>query len=344
MSSTISDPQPVPLRARKTLYARFSKACRVAGATLASVFRGRLLGRRFIERRVNDYRLLLDARAPGIHRSLLRYGTREPEQKYLLERTLEPGMRVLDLGANIGYYTAMMSRLVGEQGSIYAVEPHPDNYELLCKNILLNGLRNVETEQVAIDVCDGRRTLLVSDRCNWHSFHDPAVRSREAWADVYERRMSEPILVEARGLASFVAHKPPLDFLRMDLEGYEVEILDALADLPREATRKLRVLMEAHPEFYDPARHDMRRVLEKLHATHGYRATFIVSDFYDGARGSAHTESGREVFARFGYGPSHVIDIRHRRPIYVGIEMGHAIDLICTSENVHAVLLEPALE
>lgn len=328
-------------RLRSPGLARLSKACRVAGATLTTVFRDRLFGQRLIERKVNDYRLLLDARDPGIHRSLLRHGTRELEQRYLLERTLRPGMRVLDLGANIGYYTVMMSKLVGERGRVYAVEPHPENFDLLEQNIRLNRLANVEAEQVAIDVCDGKRTLLVSDHCNWHSFHDPAVRASEAWADVYERRMPGRIVVETRNLASFLADKPPLDLLRMDLEGYEVEILDALAELPRAVTQNLRVLMEAHPEFYDPARHDMRRVLEKLRASHGYQATFVVSDFYDGARGSAHTQAGRDVFARYGYGSSHILDPSHRRPIYVGISMAHAIDLICTSENVHAVMLEP---
>src|SRR5690606_35789053 len=145
---------------------RRSMACRVAGTTLTTDVRERHLGQRLIERKVKDYRLLLDSRDPGIHRSLLRRGSRAHEQRYLLEKTLRSGMRALDLGANIGYYTVMMSKLVGERGRVYAVEPHPENFALLEQNIRLNRLTNVEAEQVAIDVCGGKRTLLVSNRCN----------------------------------------------------------------------------------------------------------------------------------------------------------------------------------
>ncbi len=321
--------------------ARIARACRIALNDLTIAFEHRVLGKRYLERRVNDYRLALDATDRGISRRLWRYGTREPEQKFLLERVLRPGMRVFDVGANIGYYTVMMARLVGPQGRIYAVEPHPDNYRLLCHNVSRNAVDNVETENVAIDVRAGKRELFVSDRCNWHSFHDPRITAGEVWTEVYRRHMPTTTSVETRSLAGYLETKPQLDLVRMDLEGFEVEILDALAELPRSQTRTLRVLFETHPEFYHPVQHDMRRVLRRLHERHGYRASYIVSDFFDGSRGSAYTEPGRDVFARYGYGLSHVLDPSHGRPIFVGVRMEDAIDLICTSENVHAVVLEP---
>jgi FkbM family methyltransferase len=316
--------------------------CRRSLARLNVALQRSILGKRLFERPINDYRLLLDATDPGINRQLLEHGTREREQMFLLEQHLRPGMRVFDLGANIGYYTVLMARRVGSQGRVYAVEPHPKNYRLLCENVRHNKLENVELENIAIDVRDGERPLLVSERCNWHSFHDPELRADAQWATIYKRRMVRQLDVRTRSLGGYLAVKPALDLMRMDLEGYEVEILDALSELPRTMTRGLHILMETHPEFYDPMRHDMRRVLMALHARHGYRATHLICDFYDGTRGSAHTEAGREVFARYGYDTSHILEPRQRRPIYTGVSVEHAIDLICTSENVHAVMLEPS--
>ena len=110
----------------------------------------RVLGRRFIEKRIYDYRLVLDSDDPGISSRLLSHGSREPEQKFIIESTLKPGMVAFDLGANLGYYTVMMARLVGDSGRVYAVEPFPDNFRLLGENIHRNQLKNVQLENVAI--------------------------------------------------------------------------------------------------------------------------------------------------------------------------------------------------
>ena len=89
---------------------------------------------------------MLDSDDPGISRQLLRYGAREPEQKFIIESTLKPGMVAFDLGANLGYYTVMMARLAGERGRVYAVEPFPDNFRLLGENVRRNRLKNVQLE------------------------------------------------------------------------------------------------------------------------------------------------------------------------------------------------------
>jgi FkbM family methyltransferase len=300
-----------------------------------------LLRKRYFERRIHDYRLLLDSHDPGINRQLLQRGMREPEQRFILEAHLEPGMHAFDLGANIGYYTLMMARSVGARGCVYAVEPHPDNYALLSKNVARNETKNVELENVAIDVVGGERALLIAERCNWHSFHDPIVTDEVSWKRHYQRTMKTAVMVRTRALATFLESKPRLDLLRMDLEGYEVEILSALADVPTSLTRKLHILFETHPEFYHPHRHDIRSVLAFLHERHGYRVKYLVSDFQNGSRRHRHIEPGRVVFQRHGYGSKHIVKAFHNRAIYAGMELGDAVDLICTSENVHAAFLEP---
>ena len=58
----------------------------------------------------------------------------------MLQAILEPGMNVLDIGANIGYYAIMESILVGTSGNVVAIEPMLPNIKMLRKNIELNNL------------------------------------------------------------------------------------------------------------------------------------------------------------------------------------------------------------
>lgn len=299
-----------------------------------------VLGRRFIEKRIYDYRLVLDSDDPGISSQLLRRGAREPEQKFLIESTLKPGMVAFDLGANLGYYAIMMARLVGGSGRVYAVEPFPDSFRLLKENIRRNRVENVQIENVAIGPEDGEQPLMLAEKSNWHSLHVPRLNPAIRWDPKYVRSITGSMPVKTRSLHRYLADKESVDFLRMDLEGYEVEILRSVASLPRAQTSRLKILFETHPEFYDPVRNDMRSVLEQLCSRHAFRIECL--DYHYGRRGVPDIESGQSVLARRGYGPEHIVKRFRKRAIYAGLRTADAIDLICSSEHVNAALLAPA--
>ena len=63
---------------------------------------------------------------------------------------MKSGDTVVDIGANIGYYTILLSKLVGDSGKVYAFEPGPKNFELLCKNVEMNNCRNVILENKSV--------------------------------------------------------------------------------------------------------------------------------------------------------------------------------------------------
>jgi FkbM family methyltransferase len=298
-----------------------------------------VLRRRFIEKRIYDYRLVLDSDDPGISSQLLRRGAREPEQKFVIESTLKPGSVAFDLGANLGYYTVMMARLVGDSGRVCAVEPFPASFRLLGENVRRNRLENVQIENVAIGPEDGERPLLITQKSNWHSLHVPRLNPHIRPDPNYLRVITGSLPVRTRSLQSYLADKPPIDFLRMDLEGYEVEILKSVASLPRAQTKRLRILFETHPEFYDPVSNDMRSVLEQLCSRHAFRIEYL--DYHYGRRGVPDIESGRSVFARRGYGPDHIVKQFRKRAIYGRLRTADAIELICSSEQVNAALLTP---
>lgn len=306
------------------------RAARRGGNLGVLAWQRHVLGRRYFEKRIYDYRLVVDAEDPGISRQLIHLGERELEQKLLLERELKPGMRAFDLGANIGYYTVMMARLVGSAGRVYAVEPVPRNFELLSRNVSGNGLAGrTELEQVAIAESDGERPLLISEKSNWHSFQPPDVDSAVAWKRSYTRKMIGSLSVKTRALAAYLAERPPIDLVRMDLEGFEVEILEAVLGLPAALSCNLRILFETHPEFYHSC-NDLRPVLEAL-CRDGYTIQYLISDF--------HEREGEALFSRYGYGAANMLHENRARAIYSGLAAKDAIDLICESECVHAAFL-----
>jgi FkbM family methyltransferase len=303
-----------------------------------------VLRRRYVERSINGYRLLLDGDDPGISRQLIHLGKREAEQKYIVEHMLKPGMSVLDLGANVGYYTVMMARIVGTGGRVCAVEPHPGNFKLLEANVARNGIADrTDLRQIAIGRERGLRPLLLTEHSNWHSFVNPVVDPKLAWQAKYRRRIVGAIEVETHTLADYLEHEPPIDLLRMDLEGYEVEILRSIEEQGARWAGRLHVLFETHPEFYDPRHNDIRPVLEALCERHGYRIRHLVSDFHFGSREEADMEPGRAVFQRYGYGDGHIVALFRNRAIYAGIKTSDAIELIATREQVNAALLAPAV-
>jgi FkbM family methyltransferase len=79
----------------------------------------------------------------------------EPALRSVLVSKLKHGMTVLDIGANIGYYTVLMASRIGESGRVIAFEPNPVVYEELKSNIELNRLSNALVLPIALSDSSG---------------------------------------------------------------------------------------------------------------------------------------------------------------------------------------------
>jgi FkbM family methyltransferase len=90
------------------------------------------------------------------------YGIHEPMETALAEKEISKGNVVIDIGANIGYYTLIFARLVGESGKVFAFEPDPENFALLKKNVELNHYKNVVLIQKAASNVSGKAQLYLS--------------------------------------------------------------------------------------------------------------------------------------------------------------------------------------
>lgn len=110
--------------------------------------------------RVQGHLMVLD------DRDTLELATREvyePLETGLLLRYVVPGTLVVDIGANIGYYTLLAARATGPGGQVIAFEPEPANRHLLSTNIALNGYGNVEVRAEAVSDREGEARLFLND-------------------------------------------------------------------------------------------------------------------------------------------------------------------------------------
>jgi len=156
----------------------------------------------------------------------------------MLLQLLKPGDRCLDLGANLGYYTIMMASAVGKDGAVLAVEPDPRNLPILRANIALNNVDDAVTVWTcAISDRSGSKTLRIDGPTNLSR-----LSSDDGMASV---------TVETRPLVDLSSEINPVDLLRMDVEGSEVNILaPSQVEFIRHMSSKGKIFVEVHPDRY----------------------------------------------------------------------------------------------
>ena len=103
-----------------------------------------------------------------IDKEIIKEGVFEPKTTNAIKHLIRPGDVVLDVGANIGYYTVMLSKIVGPTGKIFAFEPTKHFGDVLKQNIHANNLENIEivnvglsnkTQKLSIDIGPSSATL-----------------------------------------------------------------------------------------------------------------------------------------------------------------------------------------
>ena len=98
----------------------------------------------------------------GVAHQFLVYGKYEPFESALVMAAIVPGDTILNIGANLGYYTILAAAATGEEGRVVAFEPSATNAILLKKNIADNHFRNVTVREEAVSDREGSLKLYLS--------------------------------------------------------------------------------------------------------------------------------------------------------------------------------------
>lgn len=268
---------------------------------------------------MHDFKIYLDKKDPGISRTLMkpkyfRKWYREPEFMDIIENEVSDGMVAFDLGANIGYVTLCLAKYVGTKGHVYSVEPGPRNYEILKKNIQVNHIEDkVDVFQCAISSESGKMQFNLSDESNLHSI-------------IKTKHTKQTIEVDTVSIDDFFSDKKFPNFIKMDIEGAELQALEGMNKILSSSDKPMKILMEIHPMYY--SKEKFAEQLQKMFNA-GFKTKYLVS------AGTARPD----YFIEKGYFPDKVYTTGDwRRGVYLNVCNEDVIHSCCSEFDQRVVL------
>ena len=144
----------------------------------------------------------------------------EHYQTDLFQKLVTKGLTVIDIGANIGYYTVLAASLVGDKGKVFAFEPEPQNYALLVRNIELNGYKNVTLVRKAVSSKNNRTDLFINRATGAHSI-------LSGHADTVQVTPIETVKLDQY----FRGRESPIDIVKIDVEGTELDVIKGMTNI-----------------------------------------------------------------------------------------------------------------
>lgn len=177
-----------------------------------------------------------------IQRQIYYYGAYEFVEAYLFDRLAQPGMVVVDAGANVGQYSLIAGRRVGPSGQVHAFEPIPKNVQRLEAHIEDNGLSGiVHANHLAL--WDEERTLTMHLRRV-----DQQIGNATNFTAGEAPDAVETVVCQARRLDDYAREVglERFDLLKIDIEGAELPALRGAGDLLER--HRPTILMEVNRE------------------------------------------------------------------------------------------------
>ena len=171
---------------------------------------------------------------------------------------INEGDIVVDVGASIGYYSLIFARAVGTKGHVFAFEPRPERFELLKKNIEINGYHNVTIEQMAVLDQNGETDFFYSK--NQTTGFKLEVSEKD------KNIVSEKAIAKTVRLEDYFKEKNMLNkikFIKSDVDGPELAVLKSAGCILE--NKDLKVFFEWNYKYMKIAGDDPEEVLELLH-------------------------------------------------------------------------------
>ena len=208
--------------------------------------------------KVQDSKLFIKPEAPVFHELVIGNGYHEEKTTEILKALLGDRTRklVIDIGANIGYFTLIAAREIGTKGKVLCFEPEEENFSLLLQNIQINRLNNtVIAENKAISDKNGTTYLNIDPRTKGcHSI----VFSKNGWT----KSQCETVTLDDY-LIDFSENHPVVDLIKIDAEGAEFNILKGM-EKTIDKSPDLKMILEFAPKLLIKAQSSPQNLIDIL--------------------------------------------------------------------------------
>jgi len=167
----------------------------------------------------------------------------EADLAAMLRARMTPGQCCLDVGAHVGIYALQIARWTAPGGRLIAFEPNPGTAGVLRRHLRMNRLNHaVQVEEVALGATPGRSLLFGGSGSGLSRLASPnpdAPRSGGA------RTVAVSTVDDYCG-----THAVLPDWLLIDVEGFEFEVLAGATETIRARGRSLSIVLEIHPTLW----------------------------------------------------------------------------------------------
>lgn len=146
---------------------------------------------------------------------IINFGNHEQEELKMISRFVKNDYKILDIGANIGWYSINLARMV-PKGLVFAFEPIPKTFNYLKNNIMLNGIKNVKIYKMGFS--DKRDVL--------QFYFDPKLGGATSLRNLHEDRIKIKVKCNVFRLDEYYPKlKSRIDFIKCDVEGAELLVV-----------------------------------------------------------------------------------------------------------------------
>ena len=205
----------------------------------------------------------------GISTELQIYQSHEPLTTHLMIKELKQNMVCVDLGSNIGYYAVIESNIIGESGKIFAIEPSPVNFPILKLNLENQKKNNFLAYNIAIGDKNEDMEFIISAKSNWSK-----IRMNNEKINPEDKIIKIPV----KTLDSFVQENDieKIDILRMDVEGFEYNIIVGANNVLEKY--KPKIFVEIHKMYL--GKEKTCKIFNDL-KNKGYEIKYYIPRIYD---------------------------------------------------------------
>lgn len=177
----------------------------------------------------------------------------EPELK-IIRYLVKPGDSVIDIGANIGVYTKILSRLVGPDGYVYSIEPFPATFEILCYNVRKLHLDNVEPINVAVSDSQGIVTMAIPyDSSGTETHYRASIVTNAADTSKTAETNVQATTFDNR----FLSESGTISFIKCDVEGHEPACINGAVKFLTQSQAAWLIEVSGEPDDPDSAAHNV---------------------------------------------------------------------------------------